>query len=43
MNVKPITKKKKNRANHGLKPKDMTPAQRKNWERVGKGKGKGKK
>lgn len=24
----------KNRANHGLKPSDMTPAQRENWERV---------
>lgn len=28
--------KSRNRANFGLKPKDMTPDQRKNWERVEK-------
>ena len=36
MKDKPAKEIRKNRANHGLKPRDMTPEQRKNWERVNK-------
>ncbi|MEM7657031.1 MAG: hypothetical protein AAF399_12935 [Bacteroidota bacterium] len=32
--MKQADKTARNRANHGLQPKDMTPAQRKNWERI---------
>ncbi|MEO1451502.1 MAG: hypothetical protein AAFV07_18365 [Bacteroidota bacterium] len=35
-NTKDSNQKPRYRANFGLKPEDMTPEQRKNWERVEK-------